>query len=150
MAKSSSLISKILQAKDEIEYIENQIKNLKTTEVPISDGLLHINHTLVPTMVDGKVCNAATDTTSTMRCYICGVTSKDFNEESTENPDALKYVLQGQKLRKSKPFFKECLELFVPENTFHGRPTEEEDEEEDDDKGEYEEEEEDEEYLNSD
>ena len=30
-------------------------------------------------MVDGKVYNAATDTTSNMRCYICGKTSKDFN-----------------------------------------------------------------------
>lgn len=26
-----------------------------------------------------QVCNAATKTTSTMRCYICGATSKDFN-----------------------------------------------------------------------
>ena len=31
-------------------------------------------------MVDDKVCNAATDNTSAMRCYICGQTSKDFNK----------------------------------------------------------------------
>lgn len=29
-------------------------------------------------MVDGKVCNAASDNTSTMRCYICRQTSKDY------------------------------------------------------------------------
>ncbi|KAH9643721.1 hypothetical protein HF086_001831 [Spodoptera exigua] len=32
------------------------------------------------TMVDGKVCNAATGTKSTSRCYICGATSKTFND----------------------------------------------------------------------
>lgn len=31
-------------------------------------------------MVDAKVCNDVTDTKSTMRCYICGATSKDFND----------------------------------------------------------------------
>lgn len=30
-------------------------------------------------MIDTKVCNAATNTTFTMKCYICGATSKDFN-----------------------------------------------------------------------
>ncbi|CAH0560523.1 unnamed protein product [Brassicogethes aeneus] len=36
--------------------------------------------------------------------------------------------------KKSKSFSKECLKLFVPENTFYGRPTEEKDEKEDDNK----------------
>ena len=47
-------------------------------------------------MVDAKVCNAATNTTSTMRCYICGLTSKDFNNltiKKIDNPDALKFGL---------------------------------------------------------
>lgn len=30
-------------------------------------------------MVDGKVCNAVTETSSAQRCYICNLTSKDFN-----------------------------------------------------------------------
>ena len=30
-------------------------------------------------MVDGRVCNSATGTSSTMRCYICKLTIKDFN-----------------------------------------------------------------------
>ncbi|XP_071580928.1 uncharacterized protein [Temnothorax nylanderi] len=31
------------------------------------------------TITDGKVCNAVTSTPSTLRCYLCGATSKDFN-----------------------------------------------------------------------
>ena len=45
-------------------------------------------------MNNGKVCNAATNTTSTMRCYMCGQTSKDFNDlnkKTTESRKALKF-----------------------------------------------------------
>ena len=47
-------------------------------------------------MVDAKVCNAATNTTSTMRCYICGQTSKSFNDlnkRNVVNTDSLKFGL---------------------------------------------------------
>ncbi|CAI6377477.1 unnamed protein product [Macrosiphum euphorbiae] len=47
-------------------------------------------------MVDGKVCNAATDTASTMRCFICGQTSKDFNkliQPKEINVESLKFGL---------------------------------------------------------
>ncbi|XP_050504471.1 uncharacterized protein LOC126883234 [Diabrotica virgifera virgifera] len=64
--------------KEEISYIEQQARNLKET-TGMEDSV-KINHTILFTMVDGKVCNAATDTASTMRCYICGQTSKDFNK----------------------------------------------------------------------
>lgn len=30
-------------------------------------------------MIDMKVCNAVTDTTSAMRCYLCRATSSQFN-----------------------------------------------------------------------
>jgi hypothetical protein len=48
------------------------------------------------TMVDGKVCNAATGTSSTMRCYICKETSKNFNKlqhKKEDNPKVLKFGL---------------------------------------------------------
>lgn len=81
--------------KDEIKYIEDQVKQLTKTELTNSNGhAMYVLHTLVPTMVDAKVCNAATNTTSTMRCYICGQTSKDFNNfkiTKTENPEALRF-----------------------------------------------------------
>lgn len=63
--------------KEEISYIENPIALLQTTEV---DEFINIKHEGILKMIDGKVCNAATDTASTIRCYICGQTSKDFNK----------------------------------------------------------------------
>lgn len=39
-----------------------------------------IKHDLKLTMVDGKMINALTDTSSAMRCYLCGATTKDFNK----------------------------------------------------------------------
>lgn len=43
-------------------------------------------------MIDPKVCNTATNTTSTMKCYIGGLTSNDFNNLNIAkevNPEAL-------------------------------------------------------------
>ncbi|CAB3252436.1 unnamed protein product [Arctia plantaginis] len=51
------------------------------------------------TMIDGKVCNAATNTSSTSRCFICGATSKDFNDLSKNNvvkcPEALEFGISN-------------------------------------------------------
>lgn len=46
-------------------------------------------------MIYGKVCNAAATITSTMRCYICGQITKDFNKinKKSENRDALEFGL---------------------------------------------------------
>lgn len=74
---------------DEISYIENAAQNLEKTEVAIGTGVLQVKHTLMPTMVDGKVCNAATGTASTMRCYICKQSPKDFNNLKKVSSDAL-------------------------------------------------------------
>jgi len=38
-----------------------------------------VTHNLILAMVDGKICNALTDTTSTLKCFLCGATSKQFN-----------------------------------------------------------------------
>ncbi|KAK9708261.1 hypothetical protein QE152_g27296 [Popillia japonica] len=64
---------------EEISYIENQIATLKVTEGIQENYSFSVEHKMTLTMVDGKVCNAATSTKSTMKCYICGATSKDFN-----------------------------------------------------------------------
>lgn len=82
---------------EEIEYIENQRRNLIKTEVSQPDGAsLYIKHILLLTMIDAKVCNAATNTSSTMRCYICEETSKNFNnltKKKEENPETFKFGL---------------------------------------------------------
>lgn len=67
---------------EEIEYIETQIKELNKTKIDDKS----VKHKIVFTMVDGKVCNAATHTKSTMRCYICGATSVEFNDLTKERP----------------------------------------------------------------
>ncbi|CAH2088704.1 unnamed protein product [Euphydryas editha] len=63
--------------RDEIIYVEKQIKDLQKSKVPLKGGFdLQVEHKLLFTMADGKICNAATNTASTMRCYLCGLTSK--------------------------------------------------------------------------
>ncbi|XP_050309049.1 uncharacterized protein LOC126745321 [Anthonomus grandis grandis] len=62
------------------EEIKDASKNLNKTKVQIKENIAcEVSHTMMLTMVDGKVCNSVTSTSSTMRCYICGLTSKDFN-----------------------------------------------------------------------
>ena len=42
---------------------------------------IEISYELVMAMIDGKVCNAVTETTSTKRCYVCGATLSLMNIE---------------------------------------------------------------------
>lgn len=65
--------------KEEISYVENATRSLTPTQVNLNGCEYTFTHVMKMTMIDGKVCNAATNTTSTSRCYICGATSKDFN-----------------------------------------------------------------------
>lgn len=67
---------------EEIQYVQNKIDSLQGTKITRTYSNLLIQHTMLFTMIDAKVCNAATQTTSTMRCYICGATSKEFNNLS--------------------------------------------------------------------
>lgn len=81
---------------EEIEYMENDVNALQSTTVLLQDKSYLVKHTMMLTMVDAKVCNAATNTTSTMRCYICGATSKEFNNLSIQknvDVDALSFGL---------------------------------------------------------
>lgn len=64
---------------EEIRYVESSLKALKRTEINFKETKCYFEHKFEMTMVDGKICNAATGTKSTSRCYICGATSKDFN-----------------------------------------------------------------------
>uniref|UniRef100_A0A6P7GRV6 Uncharacterized protein LOC114345671 n=1 Tax=Diabrotica virgifera virgifera TaxID=50390 RepID=A0A6P7GRV6_DIAVI len=95
---------------EEVKYIEEQTENLQGT---IISEIIIIKHVLVPTMVDGKVCNALTDTASTQRCYICSKTSKEFNNldvEKSENPETFKFGLSI--LHARIRFFEFLLHLF--------------------------------------
>lgn len=60
--------------------MDDEIKKISVSKFVIGSKKIKVNHKLIFAMVDGKVCNALTETTSTMRCYICGATSKQFNK----------------------------------------------------------------------
>lgn len=71
--------------KEEIRYVQDSIKQLNNTIVTLNEQEFSFGHQLKLTMVDGKVTNAAMDIKSTSQCYICGATSKTFNDLSKKN-----------------------------------------------------------------
>lgn len=72
--------------KAEFSYIETQIANLLSTTMQIADHTFIVDHCLYKTMVDGKVCNSLTENKSTQRCYICKMTSAQFNRSVDSEP----------------------------------------------------------------
>ena len=60
-------------------YIETQINELRPSCININNTEISIKHHLKFTMIHGKICNAASFNRSTQTCYICGFTSKFFN-----------------------------------------------------------------------
>lgn len=61
--------------------MDQQIKELLPSEVNIPD-LPHVtvHHDLCMTMIDGKACNALTNTNSAQKCNMCGATPADMNK----------------------------------------------------------------------
>jgi len=81
---------------EEISYIQNSVNSLQDTKLALADKSFSVKYTMMLTMVDAKVCNAVTQTASTMRCYICGATSKHFNNLTIKKdikPETLKFGL---------------------------------------------------------
>lgn len=67
-------------SKQEKYNMDVQISNLTDTKVVLGGKEYNISHAPLLTMVDGKICNSLSDTKSTLRCYLCNATSKDFND----------------------------------------------------------------------
>jgi hypothetical protein len=63
----------------EVNNIEQQVELLVLFITQIYGKGICVKYNLMFTIIDNKVCNAVTDTKSTLRCYLCGATSKDFN-----------------------------------------------------------------------
>ena len=81
---------------DEFNNVQSATSSLHDTKVTVADKYFSVKHTLLLTMIEAKVCNAAPHATSTMRCYICGETSKDYNNLSTKNevtPEKIQFGL---------------------------------------------------------
>ncbi|CAH0553562.1 unnamed protein product [Brassicogethes aeneus] len=79
-------------SKREIGLIERQIDHLRPTSIYINKTERLIKQKLVMTMVDGKICNAITETSSSI-CYICGSTPKKMNN------------LENQKIVKNPKYY---------------------------------------------
>lgn len=65
--------------KQEVEAINNQIKELEPTFFVLTDRVIEIKHELALTMIDGKICNAISENASSQVCYICKALPKEMN-----------------------------------------------------------------------
>lgn len=93
--------------------IEDQIKLLIPTKISLEQDI-NVQHKMVFTMVDGKICNSITGTTSSQRCYLCGATSMQFNDVDKMigmaiNPKTLEFGLST--LHAWIRFFECCLHV---------------------------------------
>lgn len=66
--------------REKIGKIQKQIDTLNPYEAVIHRKNVQVNYELCLTMIDGKVCNALTETTSAQRCFLCGATTSEFNK----------------------------------------------------------------------
>ncbi|XP_076292832.1 uncharacterized protein LOC143215029 [Lasioglossum baleicum] len=99
---------------NEVSEIEEQIIHLKPLETVIGGKEVVVKYNLNLTMVDGKVCNAVTHTASAQRCFLCGATSKQFNDldmiaQKEVNQDHVRFGLST--LHAWIRFFECCLHL---------------------------------------
>jgi len=71
---------------EEEKYFKEKITNLVKTEIIVGDKTIYVQHILQLTMVDGKICNALTQTSSS-KCYICNAKPTQMNniEKSLES-----------------------------------------------------------------
>lgn len=64
----------------EVEQINAQISLLVPTTVVIEEHNINIQSKLILTMVDGKICNALSETSAASVCYICGAKPTQMNK----------------------------------------------------------------------
>lgn len=63
----------------QVHNIRQQERNLTGLQTIVDGKEINVTYKLALTMIDGKVCNSLTDTSSSQRCHLCQCTSKDFN-----------------------------------------------------------------------
>lgn len=76
--------------KSTVNNINNQIDKLNPSVVEIKNGkTVIVNYEFFLTMIDGKVLNEITNTTSTLKCAICKKSQKDF--QNIDEPISSEY-----------------------------------------------------------
>ena len=63
----------------EVDYIKDKEKILLPFQTVFVGKQINVSYKIVLTMIDGKVCNSLSHTTSAQRCFLCKCTSKQFN-----------------------------------------------------------------------
>jgi len=83
--------------KNEVEKVEKEITELKPLKLNINNNVVSINYTMVMTMIDGKVINTLTGSSSQV-CFICKYNPTNMNNSDQMhkfkiNEDNFKYGL---------------------------------------------------------
>lgn len=63
----------------EVDNIKEQERYLTPLQTIVDAKEINVTYKLGLTMIDGKVCNSLTSTSSSQRYYLCQCTSKQFN-----------------------------------------------------------------------
>ena len=94
-----------------VNQLEEEINALPPIYVKVSNRTIKVTFQQQLAMIDGKVANAITDTTSTWKCNICGKISSQFqdNSEVLVNKNSLKFGISP--LHARIRFLEFCLHL---------------------------------------
>ncbi|EFN64879.1 hypothetical protein EAG_09126, partial [Camponotus floridanus] len=87
--------------------VENEIKDLRETEIFLHGRIFKVRHILYFTMIDGKVAQAVTNTASSNNCVICGAKPSEMNNISKlvnrpSNEEALKLGMTSKTTQSIK------------------------------------------------
>lgn len=65
----------------ELEHVESQATELTDSKVTTSKGIeVSVCHSLIPSMVDGKMCSALAEVASNASCNVCNALPKQMND----------------------------------------------------------------------
>ncbi|XP_011688441.1 PREDICTED: uncharacterized protein LOC105450347 [Wasmannia auropunctata] len=73
------LLENVESVLNDVDDIEQQVESLVPFTTQVNGMEICVKYNMTFTMIDSKVCSAVPGTKSAQRCYLCGATSKEFN-----------------------------------------------------------------------
>jgi len=95
--------------RNEVNEINDKIKNLVSTILQTDNGIYEVFHELFLTMIDEKVCQALTFTSSSSNCVICGVKPSEMNKLSVKKIEKVENFQYGISTLHAWICFMECI-----------------------------------------
>lgn len=95
--------------KNDVNDINNKIKNLIPTTLKINSETYEVVHELFLTMIDGKVCQALTLTSSPSNCVICGAKPSEMKNLSANRKEKIENFQYGISTLHAWIRFMECI-----------------------------------------